>query len=140
MRLSGGQKQTVVIMRALLHDPPVLFLDQPTKGLDPVIARRIRHYLKSYIKQEGKSSCSLPTLMNEVEELADRVALIKKGKILFIERPEVMKASLGPKEMIEIKSRGLPESTIQKILKLNSVVKQIPRDSEWTSFANFGLL
>lgn len=134
MHLSGGQKQTVVIMRALLHDPPVLFLDEPTKGLDPVIARRIRNYLKAYIKQEGKSLLLTSHIMNEVEEMADRVALIRKGKVLFTERPDTMKAALGPQDMIEIRSEGLPEATIQKILNLPSVVKQLHRKPEWTCF------
>lgn len=135
MRLSGGQKQTVVIMRALLHDPPVLLLDEPSKGLDPVIARRIRHYLKSYANQEGKSVLLTSHIMTEVEEMADRVALMRRGTILFTERPDVMKSSVGPQHMIEIRSDGLPEDTIQKILKLNSVVNQLTnRDPEWISF------
>ncbi|MCL5999122.1 MAG: ABC transporter ATP-binding protein [Chloroflexi bacterium] len=53
--LSGGQKQTVVIMRALLHDPPLVCLDEPTKGLDPLIARRIRAFLKRFVREQGKS-------------------------------------------------------------------------------------
>ena len=53
--LSGGQKQAVVIMRSLLHDPPIIYLDEPTKGLDVIIAKRIREFLKNYAKKEGKS-------------------------------------------------------------------------------------
>lgn len=134
MHLSGGQKQTVVIMRALLHDPAVVFLDEPTKGLDPIIARRIRQYLKSYVSQEGKSLLLTSHIMTEVEELADRVALIRKGTIPFEGRPEVMKSSLGPQELIEIQRQGLPEATLEKIRHLPSVVLPLDRDPEWASF------
>lgn len=132
--LSGGQKQTVVIMRAFLHDPMIIFLDEPTKGLDPIIARRIRQYLKSYVSQEGKSLLLTSHIMTEVEELADRVALINKGTIPIAGRPSALKASLGPQDMIEIQKQGLPESTVRKILQQNSVALQLDKDPEWASF------
>ncbi|RME59728.1 MAG: ABC transporter ATP-binding protein, partial [Caldilineae bacterium] len=74
--LSGGQKQTVVIMRAFLHDPPLIYLDEPTKGLDPIIAKRIRSFLRRLVQEEGKSLLLTSHVLSEVEELADRVSLI----------------------------------------------------------------
>lgn len=132
--LSGGQKQTVVIMRALLHDPVIIFLDEPTKGLDPIIARRIRTYLKSFVRQEGKSLLLTSHIMTEVDELADRVALIYKGTIPIADKPAALKASLGPQDIIEIQKRGLPESTTQKIMQQSAVVTHMDQDPEWTSF------
>lgn len=132
--LSGGQKQTVVIMRALLHDPIIIFLDEPTKGLDPLIARRIRKYLKTFVAQEGKSLLLTSHIMTEVDELAHRVALINKGTIPIVDRPSVLKAALGPQDIIEIQRQGLPESTIQKILQQQAVVSELNKDPEWASF------
>jgi len=81
MHLSGGQKQAIVIMRALLHDPPIIYLDEPTKGLDPIIAKKIRKFLVNYAKNEGKSLLITSHILTEVDEMADQVALIKNGKI-----------------------------------------------------------
>jgi len=77
--LSGGQKQTVVILRALLHDPPLIFLDEPTKGLDPLISRRIRSFLKRYVHEQGKSLLLTSHVLSEVDELADQVARIVRS-------------------------------------------------------------
>ncbi len=89
--LSGGQKQTVVIMRALLHDPPVIYLDEPTKGLDPIIARRIRAFLKYFAHEQGKTLLLTSHILSEVDEMADRVALIEKGRIHIVDLPERLK-------------------------------------------------
>lgn len=70
-------------MRAFLHDPPVVYLDEPTKGLDPIIAKRIRSHLKQLVRQEGKSLLLTSYMLTEVEELADRVALIHQGGIMI---------------------------------------------------------
>ena len=72
--LSGGQKQTVVIMRALLHDPPLVYLDEPTKGLDPIVAKRIRTFLRQLAVEEGKAMLLTSHVLSEVDEMADRVA------------------------------------------------------------------
>lgn len=87
MHLSGGQKQAVVILRALLHDPPIVFLDEPTKGLDPIAAGNIRIFLKNYAEKEGKSLILTSHILSEVDFLADRVSLINKGRISITDTP-----------------------------------------------------
>lgn len=134
MQLSGGQKQTVVIIRALLHDPPLIYLDEPTKGLDPLISKKIRTYLQAYVAQEDKSMLLTSHIMTEVEELAHRVALIRKGSIPVVENPEVLKTSVGAKEFIEIRKDGLTEDVRAAILQQPSVLNQLERDADWVSF------
>jgi ABC-2 type transport system ATP-binding protein len=131
VHLSGGQKQTVVIMRALLHDPPLVYLDEPTKGLDPLIAKKIRAFLT---QQEGKSLLLTSHILSEVEELAQRVALIHRGMISVSGTPEQLKASVGATEFIEIEKEALPAATQEKILALEPVLFSLERSPYWVSF------
>jgi ABC-type multidrug transport system ATPase subunit len=134
VHLSGGQKQTVVIMRALLHDPPLVYLDEPTKGLDPIVAKKIRAFLKQFTQQEGKSLLLTSHILSEVEELADRVALIHRGTISISGAPEQLKAAVGATEFIEIEKSALPAATLEKILGLAPVLFSLERSPHWLSF------
>lgn len=135
MQLSGGQKQTIVIMRALLHDPPIIILDEPTKGLDPLIARRIRTFLKQYVVGEKKSLLLTSHILTEVDELADRVALIYGGVIPVIDTSSALKANVGVTDWVEIESDHLPASTRQKIMDLATTQSSHERTPGWESFA-----
>jgi ABC-2 type transport system ATP-binding protein len=134
VHLSGGQKQTVVIMRALLHDPPLVYLDEPTKGLDPIIAKRIRAFLKQFVQKEAKSLLLTSHILSEVEELADRVALIHRGTVQITGTADELKAALGATEFIEIEREGLPEATRERIGRLDPVLLTVERDPAWVSF------
>ncbi|MCP4756212.1 MAG: ABC transporter ATP-binding protein [Proteobacteria bacterium] len=134
MHLSGGQKQTVVIIRALLHDPPLIFLDEPTKGLDPIVAKKIRAFLKRYVQQEEKSLLLTSHILSEVEELADRVALIHRGRISVAGTPQDLKNTVGAAEFVEIEKDGIPARTGQGILELQSVLFQVDRVPGWLSY------
>ncbi len=132
--LSGGQKQTVVIMRALLHNPPLVYMDEPTKGLDPLIARRIRNFLKRYVHEQGKSMLLTSHVLSEVDEMADRVALIHRGRIPVTGTPAELKTALGAADFIELEKTALPPATIDRILRLDAVRCHFERDAGWISF------
>ena len=134
VHLSGGQKQTVVIMRGLLHDPPLIYLDEPTKGLDPIIAKKIRTFLQEYIYDEGKSLLLTSHVMSEVDELANRVALIHQGTISTIGTPYELKTAVGAAEFIDIEKESLPPSTWKRIEKLPSVLFSADHHPQWVSF------
>lgn len=137
MHLSGGQKQSVVIMRALLHDPPVIFLDEPTKGLDPFAANNIRSFLKEFVQSANKSLILTSHILHEVDYLADRCALINKGKIPIIDTPKALKSSVGATEFIELEAKHLPAATLQRIQTLDEVIAfnmKESKDDEWASF------
>jgi ABC-2 type transport system ATP-binding protein len=102
MKLSGGQKQTMIIMRALLHNPDLLFLDEPTKGLDPLRAFQIRTYLKKYIGEQGKTLVLTSHIMPDVEYLADRIAFMQSGKIVLTDTPEKVCARLTYSDIVEV--------------------------------------
>lgn len=87
---SNGMKQRLLIGRALLHEPQVLFLDEPTRGLDPNIAREIRKIVSDLAK--GGMTVFLTThYMEEADQLSNRVAIIDQGRIVALDRPEQLK-------------------------------------------------
>jgi ABC-2 type transport system ATP-binding protein len=89
MRYSTGMKHKLALARALLNDPPVLLLDEPTTGIDP----QASYEIKKLIKTELKDKTILWTSHNlyEIEEICDRIAMINKGRILFVGNPEIIK-------------------------------------------------
>jgi len=94
---SNGMKQRLVIARALLHKPKVLFLDEPTRGLDPNVARGIRAVVVELAKQ-GMTVFLTTHYMEEADQLSDRVAIIDQGRIVALDTPERLKAEYGKGE------------------------------------------
>ncbi len=133
--LSGGQKQTAVIMRALLHEPPLVFLDEPTKGLDPIVARRIRTFLRQLVTENSISLLLTSHVLSEVDELADRVALIHRGDIATVDSAQHLKNAVGAANFIEVEAAHLPEEVRQEIVELPPVLFELDRDPNWVSFA-----
>lgn len=99
---STGMRQKVAIARALLHDPPILLLDEPTLGLDPNFSRQIRSQIKELSVKHGKTIFLTTHYMDEADQLCDRVAFINKGNIIAVETPNKLKAMMKDKGLVEI--------------------------------------
>ncbi len=92
--LSGGMKRRVMIARALLHEPRILFLDEPTVGLDPAIRRKIWALIKK-IQMDGTTIFLTTHYIEEAEFLADRVAFLSEGNLITIGKPKELIDTLG---------------------------------------------
>ena len=92
--LSGGLKRRVMIARALLHNPRILFLDEPSVGLDAGIRRRIWGLIKK-IQQDGTTIFLTTHYIEEAEFLADRVAFLDEGRIVVVDRPDRLIRGMG---------------------------------------------
>lgn len=138
--LSGGQKQTMVIMRAMLYDPPVVYLDEPTKGLDPIVAKHIRSFLKRYVSEQQKSLLLTSHILSEVDEMANRVALIHDGIIPIISTPTALKQSVGVQSFIEIQKDDISDAIKAQILQHEAVLLCREIDAGWLSFGVANLL
>jgi ABC-2 type transport system ATP-binding protein len=91
---SNGMKQRLLIARALLHEPQILFLDEPTRGLDPNVAREIRSII-ARLAEQGVTVFLTTHYMEEADRLSDRVAIIDQGRIVALDTPQQLKAIPG---------------------------------------------
>jgi ABC-2 type transport system ATP-binding protein len=103
-------KQKLAVARALLHRPSLLFLDEPTAGLDPVAAATLRDELSTLVQREGVTVFLTTHNLAEAERLCSRVAVIKKGRLLAVGHPDELKARSATRA--EITGLGFNDSTI----------------------------
>jgi ABC-2 type transport system ATP-binding protein len=95
---SNGMKQRIMIARALLHRPPMLFLDEPSRGLDPISAREVRQTVKQ-LSQEGITILLTTHLMEEADQLCQHVAFIVNGRLVADDAPRTLKLSHGQRAL-----------------------------------------
>lgn len=92
---SGGMRRRLELARGFLHEPKVLFLDEPTLGLDPQTRRRIWEYIRKLNEEEGITMILTTHYMEEADQLCERVGIIDKGEIISLDSPEKMKSEMG---------------------------------------------
>ncbi|HEX2434130.1 MAG TPA: ABC transporter ATP-binding protein, partial [Gaiellaceae bacterium] len=117
---SRGMKQRLHIARGLLHDPPVVFLDEPTIGLDPVGARELRATIAS-LAQAGKTILLTTHYMFEADALCNRIAVINRGEIVAHGTPAELKRDVVEGTVVEVEVFGLPDGTVERVRDLNGV-------------------
>ena len=99
MALSGGMKRRVLIAKALSHEPEVLFLDEPTAGVD-VELRRDMWELVSGLRERGVTIILTTHYIEEAEEMADRIGVIDQGKVILVEEKSALMQKLGEKQLV----------------------------------------
>ncbi len=102
MELSGGQKRRVQVAREFIHDMDLLFLDEPTIGLDPVMRRRILDLLKDKAKNENLTIFFTTHNLEEADYLCDRIAIMDKGRLLALDTAENLKRIYGEAKAVEL--------------------------------------
>ncbi len=117
---SRGMKQRLHIARGLLHDPPVVFLDEPTIGLDPVGARELRAAIASLV-DVGKTVLLTTHYMFEADELCDRIAIISDGRIVAEGTPRELKASVADANVVEIEVFGIDDGALGRLHAVEGV-------------------
>lgn len=111
---SRGMKQRLHVARTLLHDPQVLFLDEPTIGLDPVGAREFRAVIKN-LQSENKTILLTTHYMFEADALCQRIAVIDHGNLVALDTPEALKRFVSDLSVVEVEVYGIPDELVQKI-------------------------
>jgi ABC-2 type transport system ATP-binding protein len=117
---SRGMKQRLHIARGLLHDPEILFLDEPTIGLDPLGARELRQTIAG-LHDAGKTIVLTTHYMYEADALCQRIAVIADGSFVATGTPADLKASVGDHTIVEIETFGVPAEVIDRLRKVEGV-------------------
>jgi ABC-2 type transport system ATP-binding protein len=122
-KYSGGMKRRLSIVMALVSDPQVLFLDEPTLGLDPQSRRSIWEYIAEL---KGKKTIVLTThYLEEADALADRVAIIDEGKIIALGTPRELKDGISDMQVMVVKAKNLTIDAIEGLREIYPEVKEV---------------
>ena len=127
--LSIGQKRRVQVAREFIHEMDLLFLDEPTVGLDPTARRVLLDYIKSQVKS-GLTVFFTTHIMEEAEYLCDDIAIINRGKIIAFDTPLGLKNKFGKENLIQIQIKEMISESILKLASKVSPESQITVDGE----------
>jgi ABC-2 type transport system ATP-binding protein len=117
---SRGMRQRLHIARGLVHDPAVVFLDEPTIGVDPVGARELRATIAS-LTAAGKTVLLTTHYMFEADELCDRIAVIANGRIVAEGTPRDLKAGVAQGTVVEVEVYGVEDEVVERVRALEGV-------------------
>jgi ABC-2 type transport system ATP-binding protein len=126
---SRGMKQKLAVARSLLHRPALIFLDEPTAGLDPMAAAALREELSSLAAREGVTVFLTTHILPEAEKLCAQVGVIREGKLLAVGRPDELRAKTGGHQAV-ITGRGFSEQVQARLLEQPDVVAVTLRDDQ----------
>lgn len=126
---SKGMVQRLQIARGLINEPEIIFMDEPTVGLDPLGARMLRDIIKK-LKSEGKTILLTTHYMYEADELCDRIAILNHGKLIALDTPVNLKKLTGEDKNLEIILDRVDESIIVKLKGIQGVKEVISEPAE----------
>jgi ABC-2 type transport system ATP-binding protein len=112
--LSGGMKRRLNICLALIHDPEILILDEPEAGLDPQSRILVRDFIRNFGRQ--KTIVLTTHNMDEADRLANRVAIVDRGKLLLLDTPQNLKRSVGEGDVLELLFENPEQENLQQFI------------------------
>jgi ABC-2 type transport system ATP-binding protein len=130
-KYSGGMRRRLEIARGLLHKPTVIFLDEPTLGLDPSSREVMWKYINRLVKDEKITLILTTHYMEEADFLCDRVGIIDKGKIIALDSPTQLKERLGGEVIeMELANKHVDKENISHLLEQCNFVRKVERDEK----------
>jgi len=119
--LSGGMRRRLEIARGLVHEPRIFFLDEPTTGLDPVSRVAVWEMLMKLKKQRDLTILMTTHYMDEADKLCDRVAIVDHGKLVALDSPLKLKASIPGNTILEVSFSAVPDNWLETLKNLAEV-------------------
>jgi ABC-2 type transport system ATP-binding protein len=135
---SGGMKRRLEIVRSLVHQPQILFLDEPTTGLDPQARAAVWDHLVAIHKDQGITLVITTHYMDEAEGLCDRLAIIDHGKIVALGSPNELKRKVSGGDIVEAELSTIPEAALGALEKADFVLEVKKRDNFLTILVRNG--
>jgi ABC-2 type transport system ATP-binding protein len=135
--LSGGQQQRLMIARALIHAPRVIFLDEPTVGLDPQARLDLWEILRA-LHAEGRTIVMTTHYMEEADRLCERLAIVDEGRLLAVDAPDALKARAPGGTMIELALDGEAEETAGRAGAVPGVTRAESRGGSLRAYSDRG--
>jgi ABC-2 type transport system ATP-binding protein len=129
---SKGMKQKLAIARALVHNPPILFLDEPTAGLDPESSKEVRDLIEMLSRREKHTILLCTHHLEDAEKLCSRVMIINKGKSVIVGTPDELRERITSKPTVQITLKKLNSEVIEAVKKVNHV-RQVNADKTSSS-------
>ena len=129
-QLSGGQRQRLALACALVGDPDLLFLDEPTTGLDPQSRRQLWELIERF-KAGGRAILLTTHYMEEAERLCDRVAIVDHGKVIALGTPRELVASLSAEHVVEVTLADGAAVSEEELRRVGGVEAALRRDDTW---------
>lgn len=121
-KLSGGMKRKLALARALLPDPPILLLDEPTTALDVMTSKTIREFIRNLSGKTGKTVLYTTHYIEEASQICDRIAIMNKGKIIALDTPNALKDMVKKGESVEMAVGTITEAQIAAIRAIDGVI------------------
>jgi ABC-2 type transport system ATP-binding protein len=122
-KYSGGMKRKLALARALLPDPPILLLDEPTTGLDVTSSRNIRDFIKNDLgKRSGKTVLYTTHYIEEVAQMCDRVAIMNKGKIVALDTPDALRGMTKKGEVADVVVKNMSEAQVSSLRSIDGII------------------
>jgi ABC-2 type transport system ATP-binding protein len=129
---SRGMKQKLAIARALVHNPPILFLDEPTAGLDPESSKEVRDLMEMLSRREKHTILLCTHHLEDAEKLCNRVMIINRGKSVIVGAPDELRERIAGKPTVQITLKKLNAEIIEAIKKVKQV-RQVNADKSASS-------
>lgn len=137
-QLSGGMRRRLEIARGLVHQPKVFFLDEPTTGLDPVSRVGVWAMLEKLKKERDLTILLTTHYMDEADKLCDRIAIVDHGKLVVLDSPLKLKASIPGSNILEVSLSAVPEGWLETLKGLPDVEKVTAQDHAFRILSNNG--
>ena len=121
-KLSGGMKRRLNLALAVVHEPEVVVLDEPSEGLDPQSRRVLWNYIRAMRDIEGKTVILTTHIMDEADQLSNRIAIVDHGKLIRLDTPENLKKEIGEGDVVDMK--------ISDTSRNNDLIKELANEKD----------
>jgi len=136
--LSGGMRRRLEVARGLVHEPKIFFLDEPTTGLDPASRVAVWEMLRQLKEQRDLTILLTTHYMDEADKLCDRIAIVDHGKLMALDSPLKLKASIPGKNILEVSFSLVPEAWIETLKSLPDVERVTQQERVFRIASNNG--